>query len=252
MPASTADLLKLLETVWYHNTIVQYASVSALTLYVYDYALTLKDEVEYIWKARLTPIKVLFLINRYFAAALAAVTMACIFWTQFGLWADKIVLVVVSALFLVEIGSMFIIGGLWARHSDKTKLTKAVPGTPLCTAGNASIPTYLYALQIPYMGFEFILMCLVLFKGVTHFRAFRKTSLSPSRVISLVLRDSVGPPDLFPLATTWSVVIPTTACSRILINMRKAGASGTIQGGPQGTLELPTLATTQSVNVSMR
>ncbi|KAF5386271.1 hypothetical protein D9615_002690 [Tricholomella constricta] len=317
MSASPDDALKLLETVWYHNTIVQYASVSVVTFYVYEYgqsrfssvqqcmptvagdvALTFQDEVEYIWKARLTPIKVLFLINRYFAGVFAAVTMAIdvgqrtdfisrfipdadigTFWTQFGLWAalfimgiveNKIVILVVSALFLAELAGMFIIGGLWARYSETTAPQMAIPGTPLCYVNNAApIPTYLYALQIPYMGFEFILLCLVLFKGFTHFRALRKTSLSPSGIISLVLRDSilffvcifvvllfntmiwqVGPADLFPLASTWSVIIPTTACSRMLIHMMKAG--GTIQDGSNGPLELTTLPTIQSVSVPTR
>ncbi|RDB30017.1 hypothetical protein Hypma_013829 [Hypsizygus marmoreus] len=74
--SNVPELVKLLSRVWYHNTVVQYASASALAFYLYDYALTFQDEVEYFWKYELSPMKVLFMINRYFAAVVAVVTLA--------------------------------------------------------------------------------------------------------------------------------------------------------------------------------
>ncbi|EIW75131.1 hypothetical protein CONPUDRAFT_77414 [Coniophora puteana RWD-64-598 SS2] len=41
------------------------ASTAGYTLIVYDYFLTLSQEIEYIWGAKWTPAKVLYLINRY-------------------------------------------------------------------------------------------------------------------------------------------------------------------------------------------
>ncbi|KAF5376230.1 hypothetical protein D9615_008544 [Tricholomella constricta] len=312
-----ADLYKLLVTAWYHNTIVQYASVSAVTFYLYDYTLTLKDEVEYFWKSRLTPIKVLFLVNRYLAMVLAIVNAACthfylsllsavetvddpfsrcattsnqiymcvasalrklrliiktlsfryllgsvwhlvrntpfehcgeyvffLFTTletpimaavtvvlQFRVHAlynqNKIVLFVVSALFVVEVGSMCVIGGLYAHVRLQTPAVP-IPGTPFCQ--NSTTASYLFAFQIPLIGFEFILLCLVLFKGILHYRILQDATWSTSRILSVLLRDSVlyflsifavllintimwevGPPTLFPLAATWPVGPSITA-----------------------------------------
>lgn len=44
----------------------QYFSGAALVAYVYDYFLTLDREIEYVWKSRWSPVKNLFLLNRYF------------------------------------------------------------------------------------------------------------------------------------------------------------------------------------------
>ncbi|KAJ3560026.1 hypothetical protein NP233_g11100 [Leucocoprinus birnbaumii] len=44
----------------------QYLSAAALVVYAYDYFLTLDREIEYVWKSRWSPVKNLFLLNRYF------------------------------------------------------------------------------------------------------------------------------------------------------------------------------------------
>ncbi|KAI6001156.1 hypothetical protein EDD15DRAFT_2361519 [Pisolithus albus] len=56
---------------------IQRAAVAAgYTLLLYDYFLTLGDEVEYIWKAPWTPVKSVYLANRY--AMLLGQTIICI------------------------------------------------------------------------------------------------------------------------------------------------------------------------------
>jgi hypothetical protein len=48
---------------------VKYYTTAALTLYMYDFLLTLPDEVKYIWQGRKTWMFYVFLINRYFPMA---------------------------------------------------------------------------------------------------------------------------------------------------------------------------------------
>ncbi|KAG8861533.1 hypothetical protein FRB91_006241 [Serendipita sp. 411] len=45
--------------------VVRYVNYASFTFMVWDMLLTLPDEVKYIWKARWTVIKVVFLSNRY-------------------------------------------------------------------------------------------------------------------------------------------------------------------------------------------
>ncbi|KAG8806561.1 hypothetical protein FRC17_004924, partial [Serendipita sp. 399] len=49
----------------YATRVVRYVNYAAFTFMLYDMLLTLADEVKYIWRARWTVIKVVFLINRY-------------------------------------------------------------------------------------------------------------------------------------------------------------------------------------------
>ncbi|KAI6044380.1 hypothetical protein EDC04DRAFT_360304 [Pisolithus marmoratus] len=57
------------------------AIVAGYTLLVYDYFLTLSDEVEYIWNAPWTPVKFIYLANRY--TVLLGQTLICIQATGF-------------------------------------------------------------------------------------------------------------------------------------------------------------------------
>lgn len=45
---------------------MKYYTTAALALYMYDYLLTLPDEVKYIWQGRKTWMFYMFFINRYF------------------------------------------------------------------------------------------------------------------------------------------------------------------------------------------
>ncbi|RDB29758.1 hypothetical protein Hypma_013830 [Hypsizygus marmoreus] len=186
------------------------------------------------------------------------------FWAEFGIWSgvfltsvveiilqirlhalynkNKKIFAMVSVLFFCEVASMCVIGGLYTHlHVKSRAFAVAVPGTPFC---KGVTPSFLFAFQIPLMGFDFILLCLVLYRCIAQYRNVPDKSWSTAVIMSIIIRDSVlyflsvflvyllntvmwsaGPTDLFPLASTWAVVIPTTACSRLLINMKKAGAS---------------------------
>ncbi|KAG0698165.1 hypothetical protein DFH29DRAFT_1081921 [Suillus ampliporus] len=52
---------QFMETLWVRKSF----AAAGHTLLVYDYLLTLKDEISYIWNAPWTAVKVLFLLNRY-------------------------------------------------------------------------------------------------------------------------------------------------------------------------------------------
>ncbi|PFH45658.1 hypothetical protein AMATHDRAFT_8852 [Amanita thiersii Skay4041] len=56
-----ADLFAIL----LHLQIVHYIDVSAAAILVYDYLLTIRMEIEYVWKAKWTLIKITYVIMRY-------------------------------------------------------------------------------------------------------------------------------------------------------------------------------------------
>jgi len=58
---TTADFIVLVQDI----SIVRYFSAAALTLVIYDYLLTLDDEIQLIWPSRLLVAKLVFFINRY-------------------------------------------------------------------------------------------------------------------------------------------------------------------------------------------
>ncbi|KAG0707925.1 hypothetical protein DFH29DRAFT_559705 [Suillus ampliporus] len=52
---------QFMEALWVRKSF----AAAGHTVLVYDYLLTLKDEIRYIWNAPWTPVKILFLLNRY-------------------------------------------------------------------------------------------------------------------------------------------------------------------------------------------
>ncbi|KAF8907223.1 hypothetical protein CPB85DRAFT_1312162 [Mucidula mucida] len=59
--------------------LVSYFEVSASALYLFDYLLTLSEEIEFIWHAKWNIIKILYLLTRY----LPFVNIAVAMWSQF-------------------------------------------------------------------------------------------------------------------------------------------------------------------------
>ncbi|KAF9024514.1 hypothetical protein BDZ89DRAFT_120100 [Hymenopellis radicata] len=62
-----------------HRQVVTYFDISASALYLFDYLLTLSDEVELIWHAKWNITKILYLLTRYLPFVVIAVAM----WFQF-------------------------------------------------------------------------------------------------------------------------------------------------------------------------
>jgi len=57
------------------NRIVTYLDVAAAVLMLYDYSLTFRDEIEYIWKRPWSLIRILFTITRYLPFFDLAITL---------------------------------------------------------------------------------------------------------------------------------------------------------------------------------
>lgn len=69
MPPLTASRLVFLAEA---DHIVRYLLYSALTAMVWDHILTFRREVKYIWRARWTVSKALFIFNRYVTTVIIA------------------------------------------------------------------------------------------------------------------------------------------------------------------------------------
>ncbi|KAF8884174.1 hypothetical protein BD779DRAFT_1674251 [Infundibulicybe gibba] len=59
------DAFNILKTLWSHTIISRYSLISGAMFYVWEYFLTLPDEVEYFWNSKWSLIKFLFFLNRY-------------------------------------------------------------------------------------------------------------------------------------------------------------------------------------------
>lgn len=81
--AETAAILSLI-TSGNHLRIEDAFALIAVTVLYYDFILTFRDEVEFVWKTALSPINVLFVANRYFAIMASVVCIVALFspnWT---------------------------------------------------------------------------------------------------------------------------------------------------------------------------
>ncbi|KAJ7888070.1 hypothetical protein B0H14DRAFT_3856091 [Mycena olivaceomarginata] len=112
----------------------------------------------------------------------------------------------------------------------------------LCTG---TIPKFLIFYPVPMMGFDTILLILVVYKA--YLIQLDEASITSDkrwtgiRVMRIMFRDSViyfactvgvnlfnlllwvvGPFDLFTLGTAWAVTVPVMAASHVLFNMRSA------------------------------
>ncbi|KAL5492807.1 hypothetical protein ACEPAI_4255 [Sanghuangporus weigelae] len=72
-------LLSTLTTIGGQILATKFAFISFYALYLYDYCLTLSDEVEYIWKRKFTFVTFLFCMNRYYAMAVFTVVLSGFF-----------------------------------------------------------------------------------------------------------------------------------------------------------------------------
>jgi len=265
------EVVKTLETLFSLKTIDRSCNASALTLYVWEFFLTLPDEVEYFWGAPWTFIKFLFFVNRYFTLLLVIIMALfdlnvhptkdiCFAWATFAIFAgissafvvevilqvrlyalyrqNKTIILVVSTLFVVQITTMITIA-LSKLKPDAGLLM--IPGfdshLPICSS---IIPDKFFAFWIPVMTFDFILLVLVTSRAIVHHRSLSDNSWSSSVLMSILVRDSLfyfvcnfsiflittlvwllGPSTLFTVATSWTIVVPSTAASRVLISMRQ-------------------------------
>ncbi|KAJ7485613.1 hypothetical protein FB451DRAFT_61604 [Mycena latifolia] len=107
---------------------------------------------------------------------------------------------------------------------------------PFC---NNVIPNHFYPYWIAFMIFDGIILLLVARKAYIHFQTLPDKSWSHATLMAVLMRDSVvyflcnvvvfltttlmwryGPQGLATVATSWSLVVPSTSAGRLLLNMR--------------------------------
>ncbi|KAI6044381.1 hypothetical protein EDC04DRAFT_362551 [Pisolithus marmoratus] len=102
------------------------AVVAGYTLLVYDYLLTLSDEVEYIWKAPWTPVKSVYLANRYIV--LLGQTFVCIQATGFVAAATGVYAIFLAIYILVslETAHVLVVIRAWAIWGGNRHILQSV------------------------------------------------------------------------------------------------------------------------------
>ncbi|PSR71205.1 hypothetical protein PHLCEN_2v12859 [Hermanssonia centrifuga] len=68
---------------WYHNHYVLALRIYLLALTLYDHILTLPQEIDHIWRRKVTGVTVLFVANRY-------ITLCMIFLVFQSTWSDSV------------------------------------------------------------------------------------------------------------------------------------------------------------------
>ncbi|KAF9007741.1 hypothetical protein BDZ89DRAFT_1168438 [Hymenopellis radicata] len=201
-----------------HLRLVTYFDVSATALYVFDYLLTLEQEVELIWGSEWTITKLLYLVTRYSPFVNAGV----ILWQQLtpNMSAENCVLVVkmdgwmaTAGIMLAEVILTLRTWAIWNRHRFLTVCMPALflvysvvgftvmgiflsslkflilplPDLKGClvSAGN---PIFRWDFII-IMIYEAVMLLLMVVKSYQQFREARE--IGSSRLLHVVLKDGI-------------------------------------------------------------
>ncbi|TFK47652.1 hypothetical protein OE88DRAFT_1665918 [Heliocybe sulcata] len=200
----------------------RYAELASSSIVVFDHLVTLDQEIELIWKARWTPGKALFFINRYyvlgsvifnnyvvFSSHLSDTVGLCVRWIQWqgctGIISTMVVeiilqlrlyalyqlnrgvLVFMCCAFIVSVSAgVTIMALVLLRLSANSQI---IPGIVFCIPVNA--PSFFYAFWIPTLAFESLLCGLALYKAFKDFRSRSTVFQSGRHIIKVLIRDSV-------------------------------------------------------------
>ncbi|KAF7369133.1 hypothetical protein MVEN_00240500 [Mycena venus] len=220
-----AAAFKQLETALYHTKVTQYTSLTALVLYVYDFALTFSIEVEYFWGSSWSIVKVLFFWNRYFIfpvlgfivfgslCRLSGIRclgkqtigliggLMCVMVSQVimqirvhALWGhNRNLKIVLSILFALEVASDLGIA-IAKLATDEVHVT-SIPGLiiplSLCVE---MVPKFFPFYLVPMMAFDLLLLVLVAYKAIAIQQrelSNARSSWTGSQLVRIMFRDSV-------------------------------------------------------------
>ncbi|KAF8879473.1 hypothetical protein BD779DRAFT_1628048 [Infundibulicybe gibba] len=301
-PMSTPQAAELdaLFLFWKHTTINRYSVISALAMYIWDFCITIQDEVEYFWKSPWSLIKILYLLNRYFkipsfvlavyvvmhngsektmcsvVGIAAAVTSAlgllivqailqvrlyalyrrsdlpCLVFIQ---WLtkcitnpDKFVSAVVGVLYGIQVAAVFVLIGFIMNHGivNYPESQDVLP-TFLQSCEVAPVPSYFYALGIPYIIFDLTIFVLAASRSLQDYLSLPAGIRSGKRLIGIMLRDSIivfvitflfnvantltweyAPHDLYGVIIYWVPLVPTVVANRMLVNLKESHSSGAL------------------------
>ncbi|KAF8882291.1 hypothetical protein BD779DRAFT_1543861 [Infundibulicybe gibba] len=267
LPKSMSALqgLDALFVFWQHTIITRYSTV-----------VTIQDEVEYFWKSPRSFIKFLYFLNRYFRipsiileltvqngsdktitlGPLTAITCALHLHEflilnfapvilQVRLYAlygrSKFLSTVVGILCGMEVIAAFLLIG-FDLHYGFVNYPKDQSDLPtFIETCSAPIPSYFFALGIPYIIFDFLLFALATFRSLRAYLSLSAKARSGRTLIGIMLRDSIivfvitfllnvaniltweyGPHDLYGVLVYWTPLIPAVFANHMLINLKQA------------------------------
>ncbi|KAH8809629.1 hypothetical protein DL96DRAFT_1628662 [Flagelloscypha sp. PMI_526] len=203
----------------------RYSQVSALALILWDYFVTLDQEISYFWNASLSWPTILFFINRYFTIALIStgtialvsqqvnetVLLFCTIYVRylftgggmihifviqfilaFRLWAmygnARYLLWVLGILWIITAISASAIVHLSFKHATVT--SEPLPGIRACSVMNR--PEKIWAYVIPILVFETTLFAMASFKAIRYFIFAAKANIPIKfQIIHVLFRDSL-------------------------------------------------------------
>ncbi|KAF9440705.1 hypothetical protein P691DRAFT_801461 [Macrolepiota fuliginosa MF-IS2] len=271
MSSSVGALVTLLE----HQQLDAYASLAATVFYLWDTIITMNDEITYIWGSRTSTVKIFYFLNRYFRLLMSIALTVFTAWPKpfttmcltfgisgtvgvgvIGTFMTGVILqirlyalynrstklvICVGLLFAMQMSSISVLAGLEVATMLQGKSTIIIPGIPFCFN---HVSSTFFAICIPIVSFDLIVLVLVCYKSVQRYRLFPPTSQAAQNgkhLVAVLFRDSIlyfavnvavylanvlmwqyGPPELYSLITTWCNVVTGAAASRILVNTRRA------------------------------
>ncbi|KAF9038700.1 hypothetical protein BJ165DRAFT_1499820 [Panaeolus papilionaceus] len=265
---TSMDLASLTEsslaTAAQHLNVGRYFQGAAYVMLVYDHLLTLQDEVEHIWKKKLTLGTILFLLNRY--GALFSVIIVIIAYNDQS-WGEKschnfVIYEAAVVIALVGICELIMILRVYALYEcSKTMLSVllsmllghivvtivaarkgfALPLPPGLTACILSGSSFIFAsFWIIPLIMDSTMFGLTMWRGRGYFRARSFTS----RVMHILLRDGaiyffaifsaniigflifmLSPVDLKYIGATFGQCITSVMVSRLMMNLKSAAVN---------------------------
>ncbi|KZV90690.1 hypothetical protein EXIGLDRAFT_837630 [Exidia glandulosa HHB12029] len=226
------------------SQVSRYSNVASGCLFIYDYFVTLPDEIQLVWPGQWSPGKILFLVTRYMTwpelvlvfyqqtsdipAAQCHSYFTYFAWsTLWGVAASELILILRTwALWdrkkVVVYGLIFLLVTLWIPNSyvisvvtKKTTFVASSTFSPALRGCFVTGSTTLVSISwILLMVMDFVILSLTVMRGIHHFR-YRS-----SRLLVSLLRDGILYfVYLFSLSLANVVILYTTAPEySILIN----------------------------------
>ncbi|KAF8608374.1 hypothetical protein BDV93DRAFT_603198 [Ceratobasidium sp. AG-I] len=212
--AVSPEILVDFESTIYNVHLSVIMGVVGFTVMMYDHVLTFTDEVQYIWKARKSPVVIMFLLNRYVTPIVLAIDLYdkggissytsqefCVTWYFVeGMW-YVVAFGITHALVSMRVAAMWgrprwivvLLVTLWVAYFTVTfgiVLMSLIRGAntvhfePLLKLCFLSITPYLWACWVPPLLLESVLFVL---SCIQAFRAGRYAARTP--IIHILHRD---------------------------------------------------------------
>ncbi|KZT37381.1 hypothetical protein SISSUDRAFT_1062842 [Sistotremastrum suecicum HHB10207 ss-3] len=210
-----ASLFQELETVLSQMSVSRNMAYSGFTVMIYDWVLTLPDEIKLIWPARWSTVRVIFLVNRYLLPLLLSVDIYV--WGGFDLkltpefckvWVTLESFVIISFFASLHWIVAMRAWALWGRSQlmgsailtafilyfvstcvitgeSMAFIGKTVGPIPLVNICFGTLPSYLWAIWCPNLVFETFIFTITFVKAWRHTR----NNLTATPVLSVLYRD---------------------------------------------------------------